>query len=217
MRLRQISLFNKSKYHNTYLMPLKIFLEKIYKKKIEFNLVNLKYYHLNSDIFFQILIIRLRNRNNRLLRIINTSLRGLRFRSNFRLAPLNQDDTVIKRLQNNKVYSNVNLSQILSKDSLDIVLDKRFSDSKTELQETVINSIRYKAFSGIRIEASGRLSRRITAQRALHKFKYRGNIRDYYPSYVKLSSTILRGNINSSVQRTKVNSITRIGAFGLKG
>jgi hypothetical protein len=198
-------------------MPLKIFLEKIYKKKIEFNLVNLKYYHLNSDIFFQILIIRLRNRNNRLLRIINTSLRGLRFRSNFRLAPLNQDDTVIKRLQNNKVYSNVNLSQILSKDSLDIVLDKRFSDSKTELQETVINSIRYKAFSGIRIEASGRLSRRITAQRALHKFKYRGNIRDYYPSYVKLSSTILRGNINSSVQRTKVNSITRIGAFGLKG
>jgi hypothetical protein len=47
---QQLIFINKSKLNYNYLQYLKKYLEKIYKKNVEFNLVNLRHFYLNSDI-----------------------------------------------------------------------------------------------------------------------------------------------------------------------
>ena len=49
-------------------------LEKLYTKKVEFNIVNLKKVHLNSDIFTQAIVLKLKNKNNNLIRVLKSSL-----------------------------------------------------------------------------------------------------------------------------------------------
>ena len=65
-------------------------MKKIYKKKIEFNLVTLKYLHLNSDIFTQILVLKLKNRKNRILGVLKTSLRAVNLPSVNKFFVLNE-------------------------------------------------------------------------------------------------------------------------------
>lgn len=71
---RQMMAINKFKFAKFYLLPLTKIVEKIYKKKIEFNLVNIKYLYLNSYIFSETIVKKLKNRKNPLLRVLNASL-----------------------------------------------------------------------------------------------------------------------------------------------
>jgi hypothetical protein len=67
------------------------------------------------------------------------------------------------------------------------------------------------------MEASGRLTRRYTASRSISKLRYKGNLLNIDSSYRGLSSVLLKGNLKSNLQYTKLKSKTRIGSFGLKG
>lgn len=66
--------FNKLKFEDAYLLRLSNLLSKIYKKEVEFNIVSLKYSYLNSDILSQAIALKLKNRNNRLLRVLKSYL-----------------------------------------------------------------------------------------------------------------------------------------------
>ena len=46
----------------------------------------------------------------------------------------------------------------------------------------ILNHIKYKRVSGVRIEAAGRLTKRYTASRSQHKIKYSGNLVNAYSS-----------------------------------
>jgi hypothetical protein len=81
----------------------------------------------------------------------------------------------------------------------------------------LLNSIKYKLVSGARFEASGRLTRRLIASRAIFKFRYIGNLKNIYSSYIGLPTIMLRGHVKPNIQYTIINSKTRNGAFGLKG
>ena len=70
--------FNKSKFENTYLYPLNKVIKNFYNKKIEFNLVNLKYLHLNSNIFTESIAIKLKNRKNRLSKVLRLCLKKVK-------------------------------------------------------------------------------------------------------------------------------------------
>src|ERR1700726_3561402 len=61
---------NQYKFEDKFILKLKSFVKKIYNKDIEFNIVNLKAIYLNSDIFTQAISLKLRNRNNRLLKVL---------------------------------------------------------------------------------------------------------------------------------------------------
>jgi hypothetical protein len=61
---------NKYKFEDFFLLKLKPFISKIYNKEIEFNIVNLKAIYLNSDIFTQAISLKLKNRDNRLLKVL---------------------------------------------------------------------------------------------------------------------------------------------------
>ena len=88
---------------------------------------------------------------------------------------------------------------------------------KNNLQENILNSTKHKNIYGVRLEAAGRLSRRLTASRSVFKLKYKGSLKNINSSYKGLSTVMLRGNTRSNLQLTKISSKTRNGAFGLKG
>jgi len=67
--------FNKLKFEDAYLLRLSNLLSKIYNKDVEFNIVSLKYLYLNSNILSQAIALKLKNRKNKLLRVLKSSLR----------------------------------------------------------------------------------------------------------------------------------------------
>ena len=243
--LWQLVSFNESKFEKRYLLPITSLVRKVYNKKVEFNLVNLKYLYLNSYIFSETLVTKLRNRSNRLLRVLKTSL--LMFKLPFIDRPALYEEIYNRKrkLQNLKIdnttdnlislKSNIKsqFSDILErsllntdpKDSIHKLKDFKLSRAQNLvycnyplfLVNTILKSIRNKSVSGIRLEVAGRLTRRNTAARSLFKLRYKGNIKNMDSSYKGLSAVLLRGYAKSNLQYTKLKSRIRIGSFGLKG
>ena len=111
-----------------------------------------------------------------------------------------------------KIYKSLHL--VYKKKSLEI------DDSIVHTMHTtknILDSIKHKSVTGIRIEAAGRLTRRNTAAKSVFKLKYKGNLKNADSSYKGLSTILLRGHAKSNVQYTKLKSKLRIGSFGLKG
>ena len=65
---------NKYKFEDLFISRLSPLISKIYNKEVEFNIVNLKAVYLNSDIFTQAIALKLRNRDNRLLKVLKSFL-----------------------------------------------------------------------------------------------------------------------------------------------
>ena len=84
-------------------------------------------------------------------------------------------------------------------------------------ENNIVNVMKQQVVTGVRFEASGRLTRRLTAMRAVFKYRYTGSLKDLRSSLNSKSSTTLRGCIKSNAQYTVINSKTRNGTFGLKG
>jgi hypothetical protein len=183
---QQLIFINKSKFNYNYLQYLKKYLEKIYNKNVEFNLVNLRHFYLNSDILSESITLKIRKNRRKLLKYLNTLKRKVKVR--------NKKNIYYKPLLNK--LNNV---------------DKKY------LEVGILRDIKYKHVTGFRLETSGRLTRRYTASRSVSKLRYKGNLLNIDSSYRGLSSVLLKGNLKSNLQYTKLKSKTRIGSFGIKG
>lgn len=223
---KQIMLLNEKKFDNYYVLPLTSLIENIYSKKVEFNFVKLKYLYLNSYIFSDTLVTKIRKKKNRVLRVLKASLRM------FHLAPIDKLDILAGMNNRKKLQQNprVNYSEPFirkkEKSNKKILADSFYNkaiDSISTYAQTwnktisVLGSIKHKSVTGIRIEAAGRLTRRNTAAKSVFKLKYKGNLKNVDSSYKGLSTTLLRGHAKSNVQYTKLKSKLRIGSFGIKG
>jgi len=185
---KQLIYLNKSKLNYTYLRLLKKHLENLYNKNVEFNLINLNRFYLNSDILFDSVRLKLTRNKRKMRKILN------------------------------KIKDKVKIDQKkLSLDSTNEVSKLNQINDVKLLKTTVFNNLKYKHVTGFRLEARGRLSRRYTASRSVFKLKYKGNLLNLDSSYGGLSSVLLKGNLKSNLQYTELNSKTRIGSFGLKG
>ena len=230
---KHIISFNKSKFESTYLYGLSNLLSKVYNKKVEFNLVNLKYLHLNSDILSESITLKLKNRKNSLLRVLKSFFNAVKLPS-FVVNQSNALGNVLPVGKSNKVSLNktqglnVNtlFSSIEDKDVLDQLLQEIFpvaleketlNQSLSYLETSVFSSLKHKLIGGVRLEASGRLSKRFTAARSVFKFKYKGSLKNVDSSYKNLSTVMLRGHVKSNIQYTRIKSKTRNGSFGIKG
>jgi len=183
---KQLLSLNKSKFEDNYLSRLKPLISKIYQKDIEFNIINLKNISLDSNIFTKAISLKIKNRKNKLLKVLRRSLDTIMFSSKSKII--------------NNSYTPNNIENI----------------NKT-LLNTIYNTIKYKKIAGARLEAKGRLTRRLTASRSVFKIKWKGSLKNLDSSYKRLSSVMLRGNTRSNIQYSIVNSKTRNGAFGVKG
>ena len=188
---RKLIHINKSRFNYTYLQYIKNKLQVLFNKNIEFNFINLKYFYLNSNILSESILLKIRKNRRRLMRHL----------SNFEKKIIIRKKIII-------------LGELIKKENLNT--KKYYNDNKL-LYKNIIKNLKYKHLSGFRLEANGRLNKRYTASRSINKVKYKGNLLNIDSSYKGLSSVLLRNNLNSNLQYTKLNSKTRIGSFGLKG
>ena len=68
---KQLIYINKSKLNYNYLLLLKKHLEKLYNKNVEFNLINLKRFYLNSDILSESIKLKLTKNKKKMRKIFN--------------------------------------------------------------------------------------------------------------------------------------------------
>lgn len=187
---RQLLYINKSKLNYNYLQYLKNKLEKLYNKNVEFNVINIKRFYLNSDIMSESITLKLSRNRRKMIKFLNL-------------------------LKNKISVKKKSFITSVSKNNINLGHDVIYNNS--HIPSLVYDKLKHKHVTGFRLEASGRLSKRFTAARSMHKIKYKGNLLDIDSSYKGLSSVLLKGNLKSNTQYTKLKSKTRTGSFGIKG
>jgi hypothetical protein len=110
---------NKYKFEEIFLYKLSKLISKFYNKKVEFNLINMKSIILNSDFFTKILSLKLRNRNSKIMRLINIVLNRVKLPEVNRIREKSLTiKSVNMDLIDNK-YRNVNLNSIMTAPAID--------------------------------------------------------------------------------------------------
>lgn len=207
MYYKQLLYINKSKFDNSYLQGLINLVKKIYKKNVEFNIINLKYFYFNSDIYTQPLVLKLRKKR-KLLRYLKACVRKAKIKN----IKLNERSRYFFDLDNLFTVNNLDTTNNLL---YKLMLQNKVNSSY--LKKVVLSHIKFKRVSGVRLEAAGRLTKRYTASRSQYKVRYKGNLENAYSSIKGYPSVVLRGNFKPNLQYTKLNSKSRIGSFGIKG
>ena len=116
----------------------------------------------------------------------------------------------------NKLKNKIRIHKVVYLEDAVPYLNLKIKNKKT-LQKYLILDLKYRKFTGFRLEARGRLTKRHTASRSVTKVKYKGNLWNIDSRCGHLSSVLLKGNLDSNLQYTKLKGKTNIGSFGLKG
>jgi hypothetical protein len=200
MLYKQILYINKAKFENSYIQGLIDLIKKIYNKNVEFNIINLKYFYFNSNIYSQPLELKIKKKR-KVLRYLKVLIRKAKIKN-------------IKLVEKSKKFFTIN-----NFDTNNLIngLMQQNTTNTEYLKKIILNEIKYKRVSGVRLEAAGRLTRRFSASRSQRRTKYKGNLENAYSSIKGYPTPVLRGNFKANLQRTVINSTSRVGAFGVKG
>jgi Mitochondrial ribosomal protein (VAR1) len=190
------------KFNINNLTELKDKLYKIYKKKINIKIINLKYLYLENTIFLDAIMNKLNDRKNRALTVIR---KGLGLARIVKLHPLFYRTREVEKNDSNKEFNSINK-----------ILNKKLFNLDSNKYTDILSYLKNKHVSGLRIEAKGRLTKRLTASRAVYKISYKGSLKNIYSSYNKLSTIILRGLSKSNTEYVNTNSKNRNGSYGVK-
>lgn len=222
---------NKYKFEEKFLYKLSKLISRFYNKKVVFNIINLKYVMLNSDIFTEIFTSKLKNKKSRSpLRLMDVFFNKAAFPEVNRI----KERTRIVKTVNFDLISNkfkdININSIIGEENnLDNILKDIYhnvvfnpisdinSKNYMDIYNIIFNSINYKNTSGIRFEVKGRLTKRYRADRAVYKLKWKGGLRNIDSSYKGLSSVNFRGFTVPNVEYSINTSKRRVGAFAVKG
>jgi Mitochondrial ribosomal protein (VAR1) len=228
---------NVAKSDPRLLTKLAYIIKNMYNKEVEFNVIELNRMHLNSDIFTQAIALKLKNRKNRLFRVLRSSLSRVNLpnvnRRSERYYDFNRDDLLVNKIRNSYISSMID-DKVKNRDSLNELLlglftssenleieykGKNLSGSKlsVSLETYVLKSLKHLKLAGVRVEAKGRLTKRFTASKSVFKMRWKGGLKNVDSSFKGLSAVMLRGIVKSNVQYSLINSKTRNGAFGIKG
>jgi hypothetical protein len=115
---------NKSKFEEKLLFKLNNLILKFYKKKVEFNIVNMKSIIFNSDLFTKILTQNLKDKNNPVLNMMDIILQKATLPDINRIIETSPNiNNVDLNLLENK-YKSFNLTSILIDNNLSEILNK---------------------------------------------------------------------------------------------
>ena len=201
---KQLIYINKLKFNNFYLQGLTNLIKKIYKKNIEFNLINLKSFFVNSDILIQPLKIKLRKKR-KVLKYLKNLMKKIKVQS-------------CTDIQNKSKYFFDKLLLVDEKNIINKLFDAFLKDKiNFNIKRIILNNIKFKKLTGVRISTAGRLTRRYTASRAQYRIKYQGNLKNIYASVKGDSYVLLRSKMQPNLDYKRLSSKSRIGSFGIKG
>jgi hypothetical protein len=224
----------KLKFTSKYLSKLNVLVNNIYNKKVVFNIVNLKKMHLNSDIFTQAVALKLRNKNNKLFRVLKSSLRKINIKpiskiDERRRGKRDNKVLLVNRIRNNQIISMLNqknadcsledlIRDFYPSGSSVFALNKRKNLKFVyTFERHFLNRLKHMRLRGIRVEAKGRLTRRATASRSVFKMRWKGGLKNIESSFRGWSAIMLRGIVKSNVQYSVTSSKNPNGAYGVKG
>jgi hypothetical protein len=204
---------NNLKFKDILLNKLSKLLSKFYKKKVEFNIINLKSFRYNSNIFTEIMKKKLIHRNAKILGIMNFILKkGIKSKE--------KEQIDLKKINFNLLenkYKNLNINTIVKNVNLNETIKDLYEIENHNNEDIIFDSIKYKKIGGIRLEVKGRLTKRYRADRSIFKIKIKGTLRNTDSSYKGLPSVNYRGNVKSNIEYSMNISKRRIGAFAIKG
>lgn len=197
---------NNYKFNINNFLGIKNISNKIYNKKIEYNLINLKYLYLDSSILTEALGIKLKNRKNKLL---NNIIKAIAL---VKIPYINE----YKYLTENNNFSLSNTSIIKNHNTKDIITIKNIIYIPIHKLSIALYNLKYKVINGIKVQGTGRLTERLTALRSVSKSRQKGSLKNVCSSYYKLSTIMLIGHIKSNLQYVKKNYNNRNGSYGIK-
>lgn len=208
---KKIILLNFSKYkYNIYnFLGLKNILNTIYSKNIELNLTNLKYIYLDSNILTEAIAKKLKNRKNNVLKNIIKAIALVKVPFIF------EHEYIINKnkITFNSILLNRDLNNFIPNDGMNF---KDLMYIPFQKLSIALYNLKYKTINGIRIQATGRLTKRLTALRSISKFKQKGTLKNVYSSFYGMSTIMLIGYMKSNLQFMKKNYSNRNGSYGIK-
>ncbi len=201
--------YSKYKFNVKSMLSVKSVLNKLYNNKIEINVISLKYLYLDGNILALTVVRKLKNRKRRVLKVIRMALKLSKkpYINKFHMDLLNVNslDTVL-------VKKNLSLSV-----NNNIPLNKDLISKPTSYKSRIIFFyLKHKIISGMKLQGTGRLTKRLTASRSISKSMGKGSLKNRASSYNGLSTVVLRGYVKSNLQYININSYNRIGAYGIK-
>jgi hypothetical protein len=137
---QQLVFINKSKFNYNYLQFLKKYIEKIYNKNVEFNLVNLRRFYLNSDILSESITIKIRKNRRKLLKYLNTLKRKVKIRNKKNIFY----KSILNKLNNKKYLEEVVLRNIKYKHVTGFRLETRGRLTRRYTASRSVSKLRYK-------------------------------------------------------------------------
>lgn len=230
IRCRQKLSFNRSKHQQRYIHILAEMIQRIYRKKVTFDIINIKTYFNSSNIFAHIVSYGLRGkigiykhlRNNLKkfkvpfidrVKFYNDKYMIKQFKNNITLKEIINNTKLLGNNKNVDNVTDITLKNYITNCSSTSLYDNEQLDTNIN---NVINSLKNTAVKGIRIEAAGRLTKRNTASRSVFAAKYKGNIKDIESSVKALPSVLLRGHARPNLVYSSYPSKRRTGAFAVK-
>jgi hypothetical protein len=164
---------------------------------------------LDGNILALTVVKKLKSRKRRVLKVIRMALR------------------LSKKPYINKIYSKAldvnNLNNIFIKKNFSLSINNNIPLTKDLAFKPILYKsriiffyLKHKIISGLKLQGTGRLTKRLTASRSISKSISKGSLKNRVSSYNGLSTVILRGYVKSNLQYVNINSYNRIGAYGIK-
>lgn len=171
---------------------LQSLLSKVYAKPVELNIIKLRRPHLDADILSSVVTQKLRDRKTAPRRVIRDAAWK---------AQLPSDRSVVELQQAKKQPGTMVTSRALERSSA-------FGPLRTQTSR-IIQSLKLSQVSSVRVEAAGRLSKRITANRSQRKVARRG-------ANAKAAGYMTRGFRKAHVTVSQKAGKRRIGSYGIR-
>ena len=235
-RLKYKLSLNNYKFEEKFLHRLSKLISIFYNKKVEFNIINLKSFMLNTDIFTEILTLKIKRKRSAMLRLmkyfINKAFATRMAKENMITKKTSGRLGVAKNVDLNLLenkFQNLNLSYIINEGgNSDEVLNELYYNiidnnntlenrDYSKVKNIIFESIKYKHIAGIRLEVKGRLTKRYRADKSVFKVKQKGGIQNMYSSKEGIPSVVFRGHADANVDYSIQTSKVRIGSFAVKG
>ena len=176
---KQMLAFNKSKFEKKYLVLLTNHLTEVYKKKIEFNFVNIKHLYLDSYIFSTALITKLK----KLAKIKKSFLKGVkRFLDMFKVPNISSLD-VYNDIYNRKMTTqNVNIDNKMCIDAHNVSAHNSTSGNDMEIYKKPFDNVEYDILDNSFKIAKLFTDRGINITNSLHTLNYVSTITKAFKS-----------------------------------
>ena len=196
-------------------------ISKFYKKKVEINIIRLKYLYLNNKMIAEYIALKLIKKKRNLFRAKRKLFKKIKFPyinkyaiNNITLASQN----IIKKSFRNQSRA-IRGKQIWDEWKQDKYFRPVVHSDQSRINDTYrdfLQSINYKFPIGIRLGIAGRLTKRNVAARSIKKYTYIGSLKNIDSSFRSVSVSNLRSCSRPNLEYNQKNSLARTGAFTVR-